>query len=69
MITIFGGKNGVFLTYQCMIIFFQNLALFCVKNDNFFAKFFGENVFKNQNIGRAVKKAVPNPSLARLSVM
>jgi hypothetical protein len=29
-----------------MINFFQNLTLFWVKNTNFFAKFFGENIFK-----------------------
>jgi hypothetical protein len=29
-----------------MINFFQNLALFRVKNAIFFAKFFGENIFK-----------------------
>jgi hypothetical protein len=28
------------------IIFLHNLALFGVKNDNFFAKFFVENIFK-----------------------
>jgi hypothetical protein len=33
-----------------MINFFQNLALFWVKNANFFAKIFGENIFKNHNI-------------------
>jgi hypothetical protein len=39
---IFGEKIGVFL----MINFFQNLALFRVKNANFLAKFFGENILK-----------------------
>jgi hypothetical protein len=29
-----------------MINFFQNLALFCVKNAIFFAKIFGENILK-----------------------
>jgi hypothetical protein len=29
-----------------MINFFQNLALFWVKNANFFAKIFGENILK-----------------------
>jgi hypothetical protein len=27
------------------------IALFCVKKANFFAEFFGENIFKNHNIG------------------
>jgi hypothetical protein len=36
----FSKKNNV------MINFFQNLALFRVKNANFFAKFFGENILK-----------------------
>jgi hypothetical protein len=43
---IFGEKNGVFLKNQCYDQFFQKLALFWVKNANFFAKFFGENIFK-----------------------
>jgi hypothetical protein len=34
-----------------MIEFLHNLALICVKNANFFAEFFGENIFKNHNIG------------------
>jgi hypothetical protein len=29
-----------------MIKFLHNLALFCVKNANFFAEFFGENILK-----------------------
>jgi hypothetical protein len=29
-----------------MITFFQNLALFSIKNANFFAKIFGENILK-----------------------
>jgi hypothetical protein len=44
--TIFGKKIGVFLKNQCYDHFFQNLALFWVKNANFFAKFFGENILK-----------------------
>jgi hypothetical protein len=34
-----------------MIQILHNLALFWVKNGNFFANFFGENIFKNHNIG------------------
>jgi hypothetical protein len=41
---IFGEKLPFFLNTNVMINFFQNLALFCVKNANFFAKFFGENI-------------------------
>jgi hypothetical protein len=42
---IFGEKIGVFLENQCYDqFFFQNLALFWVKNAHFFAKFFGENI-------------------------
>jgi hypothetical protein len=46
MITIFCEKIGVFLKYQCYLWshFFQNLALFWVKNANFSAKVFGENI-------------------------
>jgi hypothetical protein len=42
---IFGEKIGVFLNTNVMINFFQNLALFWVKNAVFFAEFFGENIF------------------------
>jgi hypothetical protein len=42
--TILGEKIGVFLKNQCYDQFFQNLALFLVKNANFFAGFFGENI-------------------------
>jgi hypothetical protein len=37
-------KLAFFSKTNVMIIFFQNLALFWVKNANFFAKFFGENI-------------------------
>jgi hypothetical protein len=43
---IFGEKNGVFLKNQCYDQIFENWALFWVKNANFFAKFFGENISK-----------------------
>jgi hypothetical protein len=42
----FRRKNlAFFLNTNIMI---QNLSLFWVKNANFFAKYFGENIFKNQ---------------------
>jgi hypothetical protein len=41
----FSKKNNV------MIIILHNFALSWVKSTNFFAKFFGENIFKNHNIG------------------
>jgi hypothetical protein len=51
MITIFGDlsqfsakKLAFFLITNVMLNFFQNLALFWVKNANFFANFFGENI-------------------------
>jgi hypothetical protein len=34
-----------------MIKILHYLALFRVKNANFFAEFFGKNIFKNHNIG------------------
>jgi hypothetical protein len=34
-----------------MIIFLHKLTVFFVKNGNFFAEFFGKNIFKNNNIG------------------
>jgi hypothetical protein len=37
-------KLAFFLNTNVMINFFQNLALFWVKNANFFAKFFDENI-------------------------
>jgi hypothetical protein len=53
MITIFcdfslflAKKLSFFSKTNVMIKFFQNLALFEVKNANFFAKFFGENILK-----------------------
>jgi hypothetical protein len=53
MITIFGDfwqlsakKLAFFSKTNVMIKIFQNLALFWVKNANFFAEFFGENILK-----------------------
>jgi hypothetical protein len=58
MITIFcdfsqflAKKLAFFLNTNVMINFFQNLALFRVKNANFFAKFFWQKYLKNHNIG------------------
>jgi hypothetical protein len=45
-LTIFGEKNGVFSKTNVMIKLLHNLALFQVKNANFFAKIFGENILK-----------------------
>jgi hypothetical protein len=39
-------KLAFFSKTNVMVIFFQNLALFWVKNANIFAKFFGENILK-----------------------
>jgi hypothetical protein len=39
-------KNHLFSKANVMIKFLHNLALFAVQNDHFFAKFFGENIFK-----------------------
>jgi hypothetical protein len=41
--TIFVEKIGVFSKTNVMINIWHNLALFLVKNANFFAEFFGEN--------------------------
>jgi hypothetical protein len=53
MITIFGDfsqfsaeKIAFFLNTNVMINFFQYLALFWVKNNNFLSKTFGENIFR-----------------------
>jgi hypothetical protein len=55
MITIFANfrseKIGVLSKTNVMIKFFHNLALFLVKNANFFHRFFGRKYFKNHNIG------------------
>jgi hypothetical protein len=40
-----------------MVKILHNLALFWVKNANFFAEFFGENIFKNRNIGPGSKES------------
>jgi hypothetical protein len=59
---IFGKKWRFSKIPMFWSTFFQNLALFWVKNANFFAKFFGENILKNHNIGpwKWVKKLAPN---------
>jgi hypothetical protein len=47
---IFGKKMVFFLNTNVMINYFQNLALFYVKNDNFFrqkCKFFSPKIGKN----------------------
>jgi hypothetical protein len=53
MITIFrefcqfsSNKLAFFLKINLMIKILQNVALFSVKNANFFAEFFAENIFK-----------------------
>jgi hypothetical protein len=43
---IFDGKNCRFLKNHCYDQILHYLALFWVKNANFFAKFLGENIFK-----------------------
>jgi hypothetical protein len=40
-------KLAFFLNTNVMVNFYQNLALFSVKNANIFAKFFGENIIKS----------------------
>jgi hypothetical protein len=44
-------KLAFFSKTNVMIKVLHNLALFRVKNANFFAEFFGENILKNHNIG------------------
>jgi hypothetical protein len=58
MITIFCDfrqfsekKLAFFSKTNVVIKILHNLALFEVKNANFFAEFFGEKIFKNHNIG------------------
>jgi hypothetical protein len=43
---IFGETIGVFIKNRWMIKFLQKLAVVKEKNANFFAKCFGENIFK-----------------------
>jgi hypothetical protein len=43
---IFAKKLAFFSKTNVMIKFLHNLALFRVKNANFFAEFFGENILK-----------------------
>jgi hypothetical protein len=67
---IFSEKIGVFLKYQCYDQFFQNLALFWVKNANFFAKFFGENILKiiTSVPGHTVLHGCPTLELKQVSM-
>jgi hypothetical protein len=51
MITIFGEKIGVFIKSQCYDQFFSKFSFVLSQNRQFFAKFFGENILKNHNIG------------------
>jgi hypothetical protein len=45
-LTIFGKKLAFFSKTNVMVIVLHNLALYLVKDANFFAKFFGENILK-----------------------
>jgi hypothetical protein len=45
-LTIFGEKLAFFSKTNIMITYVKKLALFSVKNANFFAEFFGENISK-----------------------
>jgi hypothetical protein len=54
-LTIFDEKMAFFLKPMLWSKIFHNLALFWVKNANFFAEFFGENIFKNHNIGPSIE--------------
>jgi hypothetical protein len=51
MITIFGEKIGVFLKNQCCDQIFAQFSFVLSQKRQFFADFFGENIFKNQNTG------------------
>jgi hypothetical protein len=42
----FSAKIGVFLKNQCYDRFFSKFSIVWLKNDNFLAKFFGENILK-----------------------
>jgi hypothetical protein len=48
---IFGGKMAFSSKTNVMINFLHYLALLRIKNANFFADFWGENIFFNHNIG------------------
>jgi hypothetical protein len=41
-----GKKIGVFLNYQCYSQFFSKFSFVLTQKRQFFAKFFGENIFK-----------------------
>jgi hypothetical protein len=43
---IVGKKLALFSKTNVMIKFLHNLAVFCVKNANFFAEFFSKNILK-----------------------
>jgi hypothetical protein len=71
--TIFGKKLAFFSKINVMIKILHNLALFWVKNVNFFAKFFGENILKiitsvpGWNMNRDFHGFNPFADLARTS--
>jgi hypothetical protein len=66
MITIFGEKIGVFLKNHCYDqFFFKKLALFCVKNANFFRRIFRRKYLKNHNIGPCLERKI-EASVTRL---
>jgi hypothetical protein len=50
-LTIFGKKLAFFLKTNVMIKILHNLALFWVKNANFFRRFFWRKYLKNHSIG------------------
>jgi hypothetical protein len=56
-LTIFGNNLAFFSKTNVMIKSLKNLALFSVKNANFFADFFGKNISKiiTSVLGRALQ--------------
>jgi hypothetical protein len=50
-LVIFGKKIGVFLKNQCYDQIFALFSLVLSTKRQFFAKIFGENIFKNNYIG------------------
>jgi hypothetical protein len=64
-----------FLQTNVMINFFHNLALFRVKNANFFAEFFGENILKiitsvpGHPVGKLTACMLTRSKVAKLKIL
>jgi hypothetical protein len=59
LLPIFGEKIGVCIKNQCYDQHFAYFSFVLSQNANFFAEFFGENIFKNHNTGPRLGEISP----------